>query len=674
MRKKLIKAVSVILSVCLCFTFGALCACGSSGDDKNKNDDKLTDGGEGEETSDGELIFKGISALSDTITTVTTAKYVTNNSVVALADTIAYDYTAYRNEDFYINVSFDNPNEYTILGLTISYAGETSLFPCSNFEDAGDADNIFVRVKGKKQSESSDVTQYAISNITYTDGTSIKQAKYSEGAKDVLNVKILQHASDTSESDAVTGTKLNHIDSSMLSSDGVLTIPDNITEIGEYAFAYNEQIKEIIIPDTVLTIDNGAFYDCLNVESVTIGAGVTFIGYNAFHYCENISYVNYKGSLANWLNIDFAYSAAEQEQNRANGVVDKNVRYSNPTFFAHDLHINGDLITEVKVPDGISQIKYGAFMRCTSITKVTLPQSVKSVGYYAFLTCSGLYDLDLGGVEVIDYAAFDGCYSLMKVTLPATLREIKGGKTGSNGAFGAAQKILEVYNLSEDESLDITCGSNNNGAVAKFAKYVYTSAEDVSKYETDNDGFVWFSMPDNQSEIYLVGYVGDNKEITVPYEKDGKQVILQNCVFAGNTVLTKVTFESGFTAIPDRAFAYCYSIQEVCLPDSVESIGDHAFWSCGIKKLVLPEKCVNIAQHAFSSNNGLEITLKAVDINFGKNAFQLCKNLTIKYEGTVAQWSAYVNRVNSAEKRNSILSGADFTAICKDGTYQAYGI
>jgi hypothetical protein len=653
--KKLIKTASIILSLCLCFTAGAICACDTS---------------RGDSGSSGELIFKGISATSDT-TTASTTKSV-KSSVVAFADTVTYDYTAYRNEEFYIDVSFDNPNSYTILGLTITYAGETNLFPCNNFEDAGDTNNIFVRVKAKKQSESSDVTQYTISNITYTDGTSVKQAKYSDGAKDELNVKILQYGTDTSGVEAVTGTKLNYFSDNMLSSDGVLTIPDGITEIGEYAFAYNEKIKQIIIPETVIDIAQGAFYDCLNVEKVTIGASVISIGYNAFHYCENISYVNYTGTLAEWLNIDFAYSADEQEMNRISGIADKNVRYSNPTFYAHDLHINGELLTEVVVPDGVSQIKYGAFMRCTSITKVTLPQSVKTVGYYAFLTCSGLYDLDLGGVEVIDYSAFDGCYSLMKVTLPATMSEIK---SGSNGAFSSAQKILEVYNLSE--ALNITnvgSAANNNGAVAKFAKYVYRSANEVSKYVTDTDGFVWFSVPENESEIYLVGYVGDSAEITVPYKKDGKQVVLQNCVFAGNTVLTKVTFESGYTSIPDRAFAYCYSIEEVCLPDTVTTIGDHAFWSCGIKKLVLPEACVNIDKHAFSSNNGLEITLSATEIKFDKYAFQMCQNLTIHYAGTVAQWSAYVNRLNSDDARNGILSGADFTAICSDGTYQAYGI
>lgn len=43
-----------------------------------------------------------------------------------------------------------------------------------------------------------------------------------------------------------------------------MTIPQGITEIGKYAFAYNEDVKEVVIPDTVETINAGAFYDCLS--------------------------------------------------------------------------------------------------------------------------------------------------------------------------------------------------------------------------------------------------------------------------------------------------------------------------------------------------------------------------------------------------------------------------
>jgi hypothetical protein len=76
--------------------------------------------------------------------------------------------------------------------------------------------------------------------------------------------------------------------------------------------------------------------------------------------------------MAAWCNISFSNT------------------YSNPLYFAHNLYLNGALVTDLVIPDGVTSIGSYAFYNCTSLTSVTLPSGVTSIGSYAFYNCSKL--------------------------------------------------------------------------------------------------------------------------------------------------------------------------------------------------------------------------------------------------------------------------------------------
>ena len=61
-----------------------------------------------------------------------------------------------------------------------------------------------------------------------------------------------------------------------------VVISDGVTSIGEHAFYYCENLKNITIPSSVKSIGMGAFYSCKALIGITIPNGTESIGEDAF--------------------------------------------------------------------------------------------------------------------------------------------------------------------------------------------------------------------------------------------------------------------------------------------------------------------------------------------------------------------------------------------------------
>ncbi len=90
-------------------------------------------------------------------------------------------------------------------------------------------------------------------------------------------------------------------------TDSHFTIPDSVTKIGDYAFAWCYSLTSVTIPDSVTVIDDWAFYGCTSLTSVTIGDSVTTIGNAAFYYCISLTSVTIGGSVTTIGDAAFAW-------------------------------------------------------------------------------------------------------------------------------------------------------------------------------------------------------------------------------------------------------------------------------------------------------------------------------------------------------------------------------
>lgn len=81
------------------------------------------------------------------------------------------------------------------------------------------------------------------------------------------------------------------------------------------------------------------------------------------------------------------------------------------------------------------------------------------------------------------------------------------------------------------------------------------------------------------------------------------------------------------TKVDGGAFAYCYKLQEVNLPNC-EAVGTRAFYYCySISNINLP-KCISIGELAFTQCSGLSSINLPLASNIGEGAFSTCKSLS----------------------------------------------
>ena len=170
-------------------------------------------------------------------------------------------------------------------------------------------------------------------------------------------------------------------------------IPDSVTKIGESAFngcafkiswGGRPQIKEIgsqafyrydgtslTIPNSVTSIGDHAFAYCDSLTSITIPDSVTSIGDYAFRNCDSLEAVNIT-DIGKWAEIDFGGY------------------YANPLSNGGALYLNGELVTELTIPNGVTNIGDYAFEDYDSLISVTIPNSVTRIGGDAFADCDNL--------------------------------------------------------------------------------------------------------------------------------------------------------------------------------------------------------------------------------------------------------------------------------------------
>lgn len=67
-----------------------------------------------------------------------------------------------------------------------------------------------------------------------------------------------------------------------------IEIPEGVTFLGGYAFAFCKALKKATVPGSVKKIENYTFLGCVALEEISLGEGMTMIGGDMFNDCKSL--------------------------------------------------------------------------------------------------------------------------------------------------------------------------------------------------------------------------------------------------------------------------------------------------------------------------------------------------------------------------------------------------
>ena len=198
---------------------------------------------------------------------------------------------------------------------------------------------------------------------------------------------------------------------------GAFRVPDGVNRIGDSAFFDCTSLTSVIIPKSVTSIGSLAFLGCIRLTNVTIPDGVTSIGDAAF--AGSSTSINVSRENKNYCSVDGGL------YNKQKTTILHPGKIQNGTF---------------RIPDGVTSIGDYAFDGYRSLTNVTIPDSVTNICYGAFLDCIKLTDVYYDGTAS-DWAKVtieDGNEDLTNATLHCaksapTAPVVKIGNSASSG-------------------------------------------------------------------------------------------------------------------------------------------------------------------------------------------------------------------------------------------------
>ena len=386
----------------------------------------------------------------------------------------------------------------------------------------------------------------------------------------------------------------------------------------------NINLQKITIPKNVKNIGFAAFTMCTGLENVVFedNSDLTSIGMFSFMSCSNLKTINLEDTKIKELKDTFSGCSSLTSITIPSGVTSIEGAFSGCSS-----------LTSITIPSGVTSIE-GAFSGCSSLTSITIPDSVTSIGEHAFDGCSGLTSISIpSGVTSIGERAFYNCSSLTSITIPEGVTSI------GRSAFDFCYKLVEVYDLTGPNGLNITAGSSSDGWVGYYADYVYTDINTPLVQKAVDDYIFYYN---NAGVMYLLSYTGSDKELTLPSIDEVKEVFgdfgnsyeIRKYAFYENTNITSVVIPDSVTSIGSSAFSGCSSLTSITIPNSVTSIGSSAFWDCSsLTSITIPENVTSIGDFVFQSCISLiSITIPNSVTSIGSYAFRYCDNLTIYCE------------------------------------------
>lgn len=448
-----------------------------------------------------------------------------------------------------------------------------------------------------------------------------------------------------------------------------------VTEIGEEAFSSCNVLGDLTLPATLTKIGSLAFKDCLSIRKVVIAEGNKNIevAIDAFEGCVRLLTITIPSTMetlpieaiAACPSVRSIDIAENNPYFSSDGLIIYNANKTELLFYSKTITPENGEYTPI---DSVVKIRGGAFRNNDRIKVLNIGKNVEEIGDYAFAGMSALTTVnfeDSTSALTLGKGVLQGTGSLGNIVLPSRIREISEemfrnsaiavvtigssvtviGKNAFTGCTGLMEIIFaegcNIETIPESAFENVAAGTIT---IPKSVKVIESRAfANVSASEI---------IFEEGSVLTTIGDGAFTGSRLVSISLPSSVTTLGKGVFEGAKKLTSVSLDgTALVNIPERTFTDCRKLKSFNVPNTINAIGDRAFYCC-----------YSLASVTYEVGGEGALTI-------GDQAFHLCSKLTtlaLPSRTESIGVSAYYNvKATEATFTDSEIGGTDATSGLK---------
>ena len=341
---------------------------------------------------------------------------------------------------------------------------------------------------------------YMFSSDTHTTATLYAASNLYTYARDWKDFSTIEYTEDAQTNlTSISGICGDNLTWTLSFADSTLTITGSGDMYGRSSglyvpcLTYEEYVTTVSLPEEITNIGDSAFLECTALTTIEIPENVTSIGKCAFDHCSSLESITLPSGLTSISNATFRYCSS---------------------------------LTSIEIPESVTSIGTSAFYGCSSLASITLPSGLTSISDYTFYNCASLTSIEiLESVTSIGECAFYNCSSLTSIEIPESVTSI------GECAFYKCTALTSVTSLA---STPPTCGSNVFSSSTYTDATLYAASTDylTADYWEDFENCVISgnAISDIAAEASTIRTVGNTIVITSQARATAKVVSLSGII------------------------------------------------------------------------------------------------------------------------------------------------
>ena len=389
-----------------------------------------------------------------------------------------------------------------------------------------------------------------------------------------------------------------------------LTAATALTRIsGNYAFANNASLKEVILPAGLTTLGSYMFQNCTKLDTINL-ENVTTINSNAFRNC---GFVTLDLSDATKLaSVTGSYAFAE------NALLEEVILPETLATLGSYMFQNCGKLASVNLTN-VTKIGTSAFQNCTSLTTVTIPKltSSSNFGSSAFKGCTGLTKvLFTEGLTAIGNSAFSGCTGLTEISLPESLTSI--GSSAFENCTGLTEiTVPDAVTTVSSKAFAGCAGLERVNNLPAVNTYLFQNCTSLSEVRFSEDARV----------TTLSNYLFDGCTSLQSVDIPATVTSIGTYVFRGSGITSVDISATSVASVGNYAFQNCAALETFASNGRIAKVGDYSFQNCEKLSSFDFDGVGEVGDFAFAGSGLTSVSLSAEFETLGTAPFAYCTAL-----------------------------------------------